>query len=604
MRRVAEVRKPRSPHKERLEALGLLDKVRFDCWPGDKFRYGQPQGQLPAAGIYEVSVTLSGLKPQDGPAPRLKVYHEKLDRVLFERDIVAPEAEPITVTFRTHLPAGGQTITMYNDVPGPSTLPRSGRHGNKPFVSIADGRIPWQLKLTDEEGEPLYPFLIFDQVSWRGPIVTPGETALRADYMPTEDGDLEGARQGLRTLAERAFRRPLRDGELEKYVGIVQGELDAGESFRTAVKAAMLAVLCSKSFLFIEEGSREEDRLRLDAWELASRLSYFLWSTMPDAELFAKAESGELLETDVLKAQVARMLADPRARRFTDSFAHQWLQLRKVGMFPPDKKLYPDYDGHLEQSMTGETKAFFREVLEQNLTLREFLDSDWTMLNPRLARHYGMPAGDGDRFVRVALQPGDRRGGILTQASILSLTSDGTRHRPVHRGVWLSEVIFDKTPPPPPPNVDPIEPNPVDSPKATVRMKLEAHNSDPNCASCHRKIDPLGLAFDNYDAIGRWREVEVVQNGTGANPDVDPGGELADGRKFDDAEGFKALLLEDIDRFNAAFVAKLATYGLRRTLTFDDRADLEALAATAREADYRLRDIVGAFVVSEMFRKR
>ncbi|CAN5239074.1 DUF1592 domain-containing protein [soil metagenome] len=592
-----------SPYKEDLEARGLADKVRFEVWPQDKFRRGGPRGSLPAPGIYEVSVQFSGLRPEGGPAPRLMVYHEKLDRVLFESDIVAPEDAPVTVTFRAHLPAGGQSITMINDVPGPSNLPRSGRHGRKPFVSIVEGRIPWQLKLTDEAGKPLSPFLIFDSVSWRGPVVTDTERALRARYMPETD-DPEPAHQALARFAEDAFRRPLHQGEIEKFLGIVAAERAAGETFRTAMKAGMLAILCSKSFLFLEEGSPDADRPGLDDWELASRLSYFLWATAPDAELRAAAASGQLAGGHGLRDQVRRMLADERAARFSESFARQWLHLRKVGMFAPDKELYPDYDQHLENSMVGETTAYFREMLDQNLPLHEFLDSDWTMANPRLARHYGIAEPDGDGFRRVALGPDANRGGILTQASILSLTSDGTRHRPVHRGVWVSEAIFAKSPPPPPANVDAIEPNPVDSPKATLREKLAAHTANPNCASCHRKIDPLGLAFENYDAIGRWRTVEHVPNGTGENPPVDASGTLPDGRPFAGADEFKQHLVGDIDAFAIAFTKKLATFGMRRPLTIDDQDELLAIAGEAKPGGYRLRDLVESFVVSDLFKKR
>ncbi len=593
----------REPYLSQLEAEGLLDKVRFDLWPQDKHRYSNP-GRLPAPGVYEMRIKLSGLKPVDGRAPRLKVYHTKLDRVLFEQDVVAAEDQPTIISFQTHLPEGSQQIHVINDVPGPSNLPRSGRHGRKPFVSIKHGRIPWQLKLTDEEGNALYPFMILDWAEWRGPIVTPREQQLRDDYMPVESGNMQQVRDGLSKLARRAFRRPLHDGEIEKYVRVVENEIAAGADFRSAVKTGMLAILCSKSFLFLVEGTEKSDRQTLNDWELASRLSYFLWSTMPDKELFALAEEGTLHEPTQLRNQVTRMLADPKAERFTDSFARQWLRLRKVGMFPPDEKLYPQYDDHLEQSMIGETTAFFREVLQGGHSLREFLDSDWTMVNPRLASYYGIPGVMKDEFQKVALRPQDHRGGLLTQASILSLTSDGTRHRPVHRGVWLSESILGKSPPPPPANVDPIEPNPLDAPKATLRMKLEAHQNNPNCASCHRKIDPLGLAFENYDAIGSWRTVEKVQRGTGGNPPVDPGGQLPDGRRFANADEFKQLLMDDIDAFNVTFIEKLATYGLRRTITFEDREQINAIAAHSQAADYQVRAIVEAFVVSPLFRKR
>lgn len=592
-------------HRERLRDLGLLDKVRFEMWPGDTFRYSNLQEPLPEAGIYEISYTLSGLKPEKGRAPRLKVYEEKLDRVLHEQDVLAPEDKPVTVTFRTHLPKGRPTIMVYNDVPGPSNLPRSGRHGDRPFISTKDGRIPWQMKLTDEQGRARYPFLIIDSVSWRGPIISEQEQRRRDEYMPREDGNIAQVRDGLGRLAQRAFRRPITSEELDGYVGIVKAELAAGEKFRDAVKAGMLAILCSKSFLFIAEGDETENRLTLNDWEIATRLSYLLWSTMPDDELSALAEQGKLRDKSELSRQVTRMLKDSRSTRFTDSFATQWLRLRKVGMFPPDKKLYPDYDKHLEASMIAESKSFFGEVLQRGLTLREFLHSDWSMMNGRLAEFYGLPSAalPSDEFQRVSLPAESHRGGLLTQAAILSLTSDGSRHRPVHRGVWLSEAIFGKSPPPPPANVDPIEPNPVTAPKATLRMKLEAHIHDARCASCHRKIDPLGLAFENFDAIGRWRTEEVVE-GTGENPKVNPAGQLPDGRSYKTPEEFKQLLLADLDAFNHTFIEKLATYGLRRTLSFDDRDELAEIAKASRAKDYRLRDIVDALVVSDLFQKR
>jgi len=202
------------------------------------------------------------------------------------------------------------------------------------------------------------------------------------------------------------------------------------------------------------------------------------------------------------------------------------------------------------------------------------------------------------------LRPADNRGGLLTMGAILGLTSDGTRHRPVHRGVWISEAIFGKSPPPPPANVDPIEPNPPDSPKSTIRQKLEAHNSDPNCAACHRNIDPLGLAFDQYDAIGQWRTHERVEKGTGSNPPVNARGSLPDGRAFGGAAQFKQLLLEDRDRFLRAFVEHLCTYALRRVITVDDRGDIDSIVDAAKQKDYKLKDIVRAVALSELIRKR
>jgi mono/diheme cytochrome c family protein len=306
----------------------------------------------------------------------------------------------------------------------------------------------------------------------------------------------------------------------------------------------------------------------------------------------------------VLEGEVDRMLADGKGNRFVDDFARQWLQLHRLGMFAPDKGIYPTYDSWLEASMRSEPIEYFREMFVKNLSVDGFIDSNWTMANPRLCQFYGLPEPKTDGFHQVSLKPEDHRGGLLTMGAVLGLTSDGTRHRPVHRGVWLSEAIFGKTPPPPPANVPAIEPNPPESPKATIRQKLEAHATNANCAACHAKIDPLGLVWDNYDAIGQWRTHEKVAAGTGKDPLVNPAGAMPDGRAFKDATEFKRLLLEDRDKFARAFIEHLCTYGLRRVLTFDDQEGLKAIEAEAKKTGYRVKDIVRAVALSELTRKR
>ena len=251
-----------------------------------------------------------------------------------------------------------------------------------------------------------------------------------------------------------------------------------------------------------------------------------------------------------------------------------------------------------------ETTLYFGAVFKENLSLREFLVSDWTILNPRLATHYGLPALKETQFQHVKLRPEDHRGGLLTHASVLSLSSDGTRHRPVHRGVWVSEAIFGRTPPPPPPNVEPLEPTPNNKPKATIRQQLEAHATHATCASCHRKIDPLGLAFDNYDAIGRWRLREQVQGGRGDDPLASARGALPNGRAFDGPDEFKKLLADDLDRFAEAFVEQLATYALRRVMTLDDAPHIKAIAAASKKDSYKLRTLIEHLVTSDLFRRR
>ena len=243
-------------------------------------------------------------------------------------------------------------------------------------------------------------------------------------------------------------------------------------------------------------------------------------------------------------------------------------------------------------------------MLRRNGSLREFLDSDWTMLNERLATHYGIEGIRGDAMQRVSLTPEQHRGGLLTQGSVLSLTSDGTRHRPVHRGVWMLDAIIGKPAPPPPANVPALSTPAPDQKKTTVREKLEQHRADPNCTACHTKIDPLGIAFDNYDAIGRWRTVETVKDGIGADPKLDASGMLADGRRFKDAADLKKLLLGDSDKFAAAVTDKLATYALRRGMTFSDREELKRIAERAKADDYRIASLVEYFVISPLFVKR
>jgi mono/diheme cytochrome c family protein len=589
-----------------LAARGILDKVRADIVPNN--------GALDAReltivnpGMYRVRVKASGLRPAGGRAARLRLYATDIGRTLFEQDVDAPEDQPITLEFRTHLPAGTHLIRIVNAVPGPNPEERASRPlGTKPFFSMKE-RQPWQIKLTDDDFKPIWPTILLDWIEWQGPLQESWPPPAHQQIFFAGDGatkDLPYAREIFSRFATRAFRRPVRPDEVERLVGLFKKSQSLGDNFETSVKTGLLAVLCSNNFIYLVEGSASAPSPHLDDWELASRLSYFLWSTMPDERLLDLARQGVLHKTDVLRGEVRRMMHDPKIQAFADAFPRQWLQLRRVGMFEPDKRLYPEYDEYLEKSMVAETTSFFREVLGQDLTLREFLDSDWTMLNQRLANHYGIAGVQGEALQRVVLKPEDHRGGLLTQAAILGLTSDGTRQRPVHRGKWILESIYGNPPPPPPPNVTAIKPTPPNEPKTTLRAKLEAHRSVANCAACHRKIDPLGLAFDHYDAVGHWRTEEAVVDGSGANPKIDSSGVLPDGRKFEGASGLKAIMLSDLDKFAAAFTNKLATYAMRRRTNFDDRAALAAITAESKAKDYKLVEIVETLVLSDLFQKR
>jgi hypothetical protein len=454
----------------------------------------------------------------------------------------------------------------------------------------------------DDKGNGLFSTVLLDWIEWEGPLVSEQEKSRRAGLVPPDDATPEVVAQHLQKFAERAWRRPVKTEELEQYLKSYREEREAGEKMADAYRVALQGVMTSRHFIYLVEGD-PTPRDGVTDFELASRLSYFLWSSMPDDGLFTAAKNSKL-SGDALGKEVDRMLSDTRVNRFIDDFVRQWLQLYRLGMFVPDKKLYPTYDAWLETSMRGEVIEYFRELFAKNLPVDGFIDSDWTMANARLCDFYGLPEPKAGGFQRISLKPEDHRGGLLTMGAVLGLTSDGTRHRPVHRGVWLSDAILGKTPPPPPANVPAIEPNPPTSPKATLREKLEAHRSDANCAACHAKIDPLGIAWDNYDAVGQWRTHEKVPAGVGADPVVNPSGQMPDGRPFKDSVEFKRLLLEDRDKIARALIEHLCTYALRRVLAFDDQDDLNAIQAESEKHDYRIKDIIRAVALSDLMRKR
>jgi mono/diheme cytochrome c family protein len=603
-----EVDWPNRTKRQLLQEKGVLDDVRLLIWPDHRLGNVGPTHALHdlPPGLYRGRITLSGLPARDGRPPHVALYCKQLDRMLFEEDVIAPEDKPVTLEFETFL--GGKIgVEINNEVNGPSNSPRSGRPAHSHVFTRLDdprSRAPWQRKMTDEDGKPLFPILIFDSIEWEGPIVHADDMVKQEMFAVTDDSSAEDVGESLRRFARRAWRRPITPADMDRYESLYATERAAGESVSAAWKTAMLGILTSHAFAYLPEGSAGRVRKRITPVELASRLSFFLWCSLPDEQLLAAAERGDLAYPEVLASELARLIADVKIDRFVDSFATQWLQLEKVGMFPPDKKLYPDYDSWLEKSMVAESIGCFREVFRRNASIRELLDADWTMVNPRLARFYGLQQPCGPGLQRVALRPEDHRGGLLTQAAVLSLTSDGTRHRPVHRGIWVSETILGKTPNPPPANVDPIEPNPANKPRATIRMKLASHTAHAQCAACHRSIDPLGFAFDNYDAIGRWRTHEFVQTGTGSHPPVDASGRMPDGRPYRGPDDFKQRLIEDLDRFAEALMEKLATYALRRAMTVDDRDQIKAVAAACREDGYQLRTMIEALVMSDLFQKR
>ena len=567
------------------------------------------------SGLYRMRLQASGIRPVGGQVPHLRIGRKDpgsgaIDS-LIEIDLVASEDDPKVYEFTVPLE---MPVSLYFIVVAPVQFPKVpnfgafmneiGYRSTYVFTHSSETQLlnPPAPQMFDDKGNGIFPTVVMDWIEWEGPIETPAEKTRRKDLLPAEDATPAQVVEHLQRFAERAWRRPVNKEELEDYMQAYRSERQAGETTVEAFRVAIRGILTSRHFLYLVEGDPVA-RERLTDTELASRLSYFLWSSMPDDGLFTAAK-GATLNGEGLKKEVDRMLTDSKGNHFVDDFARQWLQLHRLGMFVPDKNLYPQYDDWLEESLRAEPVEYFREMFAKNQALDGFIDSNWTMANPRLCQFYGLPEPKTDGFHQVSLKPEDHRGGLLTMGAVLGLTSDGTRHRPVHRGVWLSEAIFGKTPPPPPANVPAIEPNPPESPKATIRQKLEAHATNANCAACHAKIDPLGFAWDNYDAIGQWRTHEKVAAGLGADPLVNPSGAMTDGRAFKDATEFKRLLLEDRDKFARAFIEHLCTYGLRRVLSFDDQDDLKAIEAEAKKNGYRVKDIVRAVALSELMKKR
>ena len=410
----------------------------------------------------------------------------------------------------------------------------------------------------------------------------------------------EAATAVLRPFARRAFRRPVMDAELEKYVSLVQLAIESGDPYEVGIQLAIQGLLVSPEFLFRVENSPAPDdpnqKLNVGDFELASRLSYFLWSSMPDDELLKLAEQGQLANDDTLSRQVRRMLTDPRSKALAQNFGKQWLNLGSLDELVPDNTLFPEFSDELRHDMVQETLMFFGEILHRDRSLMSFLDGKFTFVNERLAKHYGIPNVRGNEFRRVDLK-NLPRAGVLTHASILTLTSNPTRTSPVKRGKWIMENILGSAPPPPPPDVPELEVTAKASPSASLREQLEVHRQDPGCASCHRQMDELGFGFENFNAIGIWRNKEGEQS-------VDASGTLPGNLKFNGPLELIEILKERDEEFARALSEKLLTYALGRGLEYYDKCAVDQIVDTLKENDYRISTMIQEIVRSEPFRMR
>lgn len=410
----------------------------------------------------------------------------------------------------------------------------------------------------------------------------------------------------LTKFMRQAYRRPVSKTEVDAKLKLFEAAQKDGLSFVEAVKRPLIAILTSPNFLFLVEPAANEasNPTTLSDHALAARLSYFLWSTTPDETLQKLADAGQLHSRESRLKQVDRMLMDPRTEAFVKNFAGQWLGLREVGTNPPAADLFPQYDRHLETSIVRESEAFFQEVLKQNLDVRNLVKSDFVVINERLGRFYDIPAVVGDHFRRVTVPAGINRGGIVTQASILTITSNGTRTSPVKRGTWVMKTLLGIDPGLPVANAGEIAPKVPGIDRATVRKRLEIHRELEQCARCHNKIDPLGFALENYNAAGEWRDFEGfgykgrVQDG---DPQIDASSQMIDGKRINGVHGLQQAILDKENLFLGCLASKLLTYALGRELGLADQPTIQAAVVHMQKNGRTLKSVIQFIATSESF---
>jgi hypothetical protein len=445
-----------------------------------------------------------------------------------------------------------------------------------------------------------------DRVSVNGPLDVRGvsETPSRKKIFICRPAagadDIPCAKKILANLARKSYRRPITDRDTEQLLTFFQKGKNEGKTFDAGIEAALQLILASPEFLFRFEPDpvnvAVDTPYKINDMELASRLSFFLWSTVRDEQLLTVASAGKLKDPAVLEQQVKRMLLDPRARALTDNFAGQWLFLRNLRTMNPDFETFPDFDDNLRQAMRRETELFFESVLREDRSVMDFLDANYTFVNERLARHYGMKGIYGEGFRRVTLTD-ENRYGLLGQASILSVTSLPTRTSPVNRGKWILTNILGTPPPPPPPNVPALKTSAESGKPSSLRERMEAHRANPYCAGCHKVMDPLGFALENFDAVGQWRDTDE-----GAK--IDPSGTMFDGTKVTKPSDVRKMLVSHPDVFLSVFTQKLMTYALGRGVEYYDMPTIRAIFRDASKNYYKFSSLLMCVIKSGPFQMK
>lgn len=556
---------------------------------GDGYRILQTEGEVsipfdfPQTGEYEIRAKAFQQRVGSEPA---KMAFRVDGKYIKGVDVTSGAYNPTTFFVRTPVQAGKRRVAVAFTNPFHDNTPDP--PGKKPDARFRDRT------LTVMYLEVAGPFDAKTQ-----PTDAQRKLIVAAPKENTPEAWAAAARKDLKPFAARAFRRPVTDAEVERLVKCALLARDNGEPFERGMQLAIQAALVSPNFLFrVEVDPKPNDpkaeRL-LNPYELANRLSYFLWSSMPDEELTRAAANGSLMKPAVLRHQTLRMLKDPKAKALGENFAGQWLMLRSLKNAQPNKDQFPDFNDTLRASMKTETEMFFNDVVRNDRSILDFIDGKFTYLNGPLAKHYGIPGVEGENFRRVALTD-SARGGILTQASILTVTSNPTRTSPVKRGKWVLENLLGTPPPPQPPNVPELD-KPGGPLKGTLRQRMEEHRKNPACAGCHARMDPIGFGLENFDAVGRWREKD-------GDAKIDASGSLPGGIKFDGPAGLERYLKSKKELFTRCLSEKMLTYGIGRGLENYDRCNVDAIIKNVAKNNYRFSSLVLAVTESDPFRKR
>lgn len=541
---------------------------------------------FPEEAEYEFQIKAYGSRVENvGPSIAVEVGDQKLG----EFDIKAgPNDKAQSITVRAKVRAGEQTVAVrfLND----TMKDREDRNLWVQSVTVAG-------PFTDAEAHPFYDEVFFIQptADERG---RPLPGVERGERKVTET---QAAKMVLERFATRAFRRPADSGEVAALLRLYRDARDEGDDYESAVKLAITATLVSPNFLYRSIANpkpNDPDHVyTLSDYELASRLSYFLWSSMPDDQLLDLARAKKLSDPAELRRQVRRMLMDPRSDALVENFAGQWLLLRKLDGLEMDPKRFPEFDDELREAMRSEAELFFADVLREDRSVLSFISSDRAYLNQTLAEHYGIDGVRGEDFRLVQLPANSPRGGVLTMGATLTVTSEATRTSPVKRGDYVLAQLLGTPPPPPPPDVPPLEQATEKlGHDATLREQLAAHVADPNCAVCHKRLDPIGLAMENFTATGAWRDTE-------AGKPIDATGELPGGIRFDGPSDLKQVMLDRRDLFVQNLCKKMLTYATGRGTEPFDRPTIQKIARSVEDKGYRMQSLIESVVLSDAFLK-